>query len=69
MQNMLICSDRKWHNMDPKHFTDDNKQPIVRVLYNQLKENDSPHHWVRTCMKTLFKPKVYRRLFMKEQKR
>ncbi len=55
--------------MDAKHFTDDNKQPIVRVLYNQLKETNSPHHWVRTCMRTLFRPKVYRRLFMKEQKR
>ncbi len=62
-------SDRKWHNMDSKHFTDENKPALVRVLYNELKAENSPQHWVRTCMKTLFTRKVYRRLFLKEQTR
>ncbi len=62
-------SDRKWHSMDPKHFTDENKKPLTRVLYNALKADDSPQHWVRTCLRTLFVPKVYKRLFLKEQKK
>ena len=69
LENVLISSDRKWHTMDPKHFVEENKRPLVRILYNELKVANAPQHWVRTCLKTLFVPKVYRRLFMKEQKR
>ena len=66
---MFPSSDRKWHNTDPKHFVDDNKQPLVRVLYNEMRLDNSPQHWVRNCMKVLFTRKVYRRFFMKEQRR
>ncbi len=61
--------DRKWHSTDPKHFVEENKRPLIRILYNELKAVNLPHHWVRTCLKTLFVKKVYRRFFMKEQKR
>ncbi len=66
---MFLFRDRKWHNTNPKHFVDDNRQPIIRVLYNELKQDNSPQHWVRTSMKALFTRKVYRRFFMKEQRR